>query len=154
MSPCLIDSVSHSPSPFSLNLITKRFLSFPPIALSQFRTTSPAASSVNFHLHYLPYQLYPSAPSAGEDKYEWYKNNKYQGSEEKMQMYTTVMHAEGEQEGIDFKFTGTMANTFEAHRMIYWVQENRGAEAVNNIVNCTLLLPLPPTDRAIKRRDG
>lgn len=133
----LLDHVLHSPSLLS-NFILNCSLPLHLVALSQFRTTSPAASSVSFHLHYLPYQLYPSAPSAGEDKYEWYKNSKYQGSEEKMQMYTTVMRAEGEKEGIGFKFGGTIANTFEAHRMIYWVQENRGAEVVNKLVDCML----------------
>ena len=61
-----------------------------------------------------------------------------------MQMYTTVMRPEGEKEGINFNFGGTIANTFEAHRMIYWVQENRGAEAVNKLVDCMPTRPRPP----------
>ena len=34
-----------------------------------------------------PYQLYPDFSTVGENKYEWYKREKYNNSEQRMQMY-------------------------------------------------------------------
>lgn len=39
------------------------------------------------------------------------------------------MGALGKAEGIDFDFTGTIANTLDAHRILQWIQENKSAEA-------------------------
>ena len=59
----------------------------------------PPSKPVNFTLKFLPYQLYPEASREGEDKYEWYKREKYNASEQKMQMYEKVMGAYGEKVG-------------------------------------------------------
>ncbi|KAK3116026.1 hypothetical protein LTR53_004032 [Teratosphaeriaceae sp. CCFEE 6253] len=94
----------------------------------------PDSTPVTFTLKYLPYQLYPSASQAGEDKYEWYRRSRYGDSEEKMKMYTTLMSAYGVAEGIDYKFGGTVANTLQAHRVIQHFQEVKGAETADKVV--------------------
>jgi len=83
----------------------------------------------------MPYQLYPNASQEGEDKYEWYRKSRYGDSEEKMKMYTDIMSAYGQAEGINYKFGGTVANTLQAHRMIQHYQETEGSETADKIVN-------------------
>ncbi|KAL8942906.1 MAG: hypothetical protein Q9216_001381 [Gyalolechia sp. 2 TL-2023] len=102
-------------------------------ALRQFRSSS-SSKNVNFSVKYLPHQLYPEASKDGEDKYEWYKKSKYNDSEEKMQMYETLMSTYGKQVGIEFDFHGTVANTLDAHRLIQHYQEELGPEVADKIV--------------------
>jgi predicted DsbA family dithiol-disulfide isomerase len=66
--------------------------------------------NVNFHLQFKPYQLYPEASKEGEGKYEWYKREKYQDSEDLMKKYIVVMSAYGRacDPPIKFKFGGTV----------------------------------------------
>lgn len=45
------------------------------------------------------------------------------------------MTAYGIGEGIDYKFTGTVANTLQAHRVIQHFQETKGPETSDKIVN-------------------
>ncbi|PMD66218.1 thioredoxin-like protein [Hyaloscypha bicolor E] len=103
-------------------------------ALRRVRATD-ASSKVNFKMVYYPYQLYPEATQEGEPKYEWYKKSKYGDSEEKMQMYTTLMTAYGASAGISYKFGGTVANTLQAHRVIQFFQEEVGAEVADKLIN-------------------
>lgn len=103
------------------------------IALAQYRD-SPSASKCTFTIKYLPYQLYPEASRKGEDKFAWYKKLKYNESDEKMKMYTTLMSAYGTGCGIDFKFGGTVANTLHGHRIIHWAQEEKGPEVADKVV--------------------
>lgn len=104
-------------------------------ALDTFRTANPSSPTI-FTIHYLPYQLYPDAPKEGEDKYAWYMKSKYADSPEKMKMYTTLMAAYGAGCGIRFMFGGVVANTLDAHRVIQFFQEQKGAEVANRIVDC------------------
>lgn len=103
-------------------------------ALRQVRSTD-ASSKVTFKVLYQPYQLYPEATVEGEDKYAWHKRSKYGDSEEKMKMYTTLMSAYGASAGIDYKFGGTVANTLNAHRIIQYFQEEKGADVSDKLVN-------------------
>lgn len=105
-------------------------------ALSKFESAD-ASSSINFTLKFYPYQLYPEASKEGEDKYEWYKREKYQSSAEKMEMYKTIMSSYGRActPPIDFKFGGTVANTLNAHRVIQHYQEEKGSEVARKIVD-------------------
>lgn len=89
---------------------------------------------------YRPFQLFEDAPQQGEDKYQWYLNNKYNGSEEQMQKYTVLMSAYGVGSGIDFKFGGTIAQTLNAHRVIQHYQEEKGPEVADKIINCRTTL--------------
>lgn len=94
---------------------------------------------MTFTVIYHPYQLYPEASKEGEDKYAWFRKSRYGNSEEKMQMYTTLMSAYGVSAGINYKFGGTVANTMDAHRVIQHFQEDKGPEAADRIINCTPL---------------
>jgi len=96
---------------------------------------SDVSSKVNFSVKYFPYQLYPEASKEGEDKYEWYQKSRYGDSEEKMNTYTTLMNAYGESAGIQYKFNGKIANTFDAHRVIQHFQETKGLETANKIID-------------------
>jgi predicted DsbA family dithiol-disulfide isomerase len=81
-----------------------------------------------------PFQLYPDFPSKGTDKYAWYLDTKYDGSEERMQMYTNLMGSYGSDAGINFSFRGLISNTLEAHRVIQQVQEEKGPEVAGKLV--------------------
>ena len=50
-------------------------------------------------------------------------------------MYTTLMTAYGVGEGINYKFSGTVANTLQAHRVIQHYQEKRGEAVADKIVS-------------------
>ncbi|KAI4624400.1 hypothetical protein J4E83_004074 [Alternaria metachromatica] len=94
-------------------------------ALANYRSTNPS-SPATFTLKLAPYQLYPDATQEGVNKYEWYKNEKYDGSEDRMNKYMTVMGDLGEQEGIEFDFGGgVVANTLHAHRVLQYLQNNK-----------------------------
>ncbi|KAL8791527.1 MAG: hypothetical protein Q9195_005855 [Heterodermia aff. obscurata] len=66
---------------------------------------------------------------------ERYKKTKYDNSEEKLQKYTALMTAYGSSAGIAFNFHGTIANTFDAHRLIQHYQEAISPETANKIVD-------------------
>ncbi|KAL8776807.1 MAG: hypothetical protein Q9213_008123 [Squamulea squamosa] len=104
------------------------------IALRQFRS-SPLSKDASFTIKFFPHQLYPEASKEGEDKYEWYKKTKYNGSEDKMQKYITLMTTYGKEAGIDFDFHGQVANTIEAHRLIQHFQDELGPDIANTIVD-------------------
>lgn len=53
-----------------------------------------------------------------------------------MKIYTTLMSAYGTICSTNFKFGGTVANTIDAHRVVQWVQETKGEEAVMKVVEC------------------
>ncbi|KAJ9133479.1 Thioredoxin-like protein [Coniochaeta hoffmannii] len=85
-----------------------------------------------------PYQLYPDFPAddgGGTDKYAWYRDTKYDGSEERMQTYARLMASYGAEAGINFSLRGVISNTLEAHRVIQQVQEERGPEAAGRVVD-------------------
>lgn len=85
-------------------------------------------------MKFKPYQLYPEASKEGESKYNWYKKSRYSDSEDKMKTYITLMTAYGQSAGIDFKFRGTVANTFNAHRVIQHFQATKGPEVADKLV--------------------
>lgn len=98
-------------------------------ALSTFRTSNPS-SPVTFTLRISPYQLYPDFSREGVDRHAWYRDAKYDGSEERFDKYSAYMCALGADEGIHFDFSsGSFANTFHAHRILQYIQGHHGAEA-------------------------
>lgn len=90
---------------------------------------------MTFTVKYFPYQLYPEAPQEGQDKYSWYRDSKFNGDEEHMRKYVTLMTAYGKAEGIAYKFGGVVANTLPAHRVIQLVQETKGPEVAEKVVD-------------------
>ncbi|KAG9523829.1 thioredoxin-like protein, partial [Aureobasidium melanogenum] len=101
-------------------------------ALKQVQSTE---SGVTFTIKYLPYQLYPNAPQEGEDKYAWYRDARFNADEEHMRKYVVLMTAYGKAEGIAYKFGGRVGNTLQAHRVIQLVQENKGSDAAEKVVD-------------------
>lgn len=105
-------------------------------ALSQARELPEITDHVVFNPVVIrPYQLYPDFPSEGVDEYAWHRDNKYDGSEERMQMYINLMSSYGAEVGINFSFRGTISNTLEAHRVIQKVQEQKGPEVAGRVVD-------------------
>lgn len=102
------------------------------VALSQL--PEEVTSKVTFTLKIAPYQLYPNF-GPPQDKYAWYRDTKYLGSEEKTAMFTELMGQYGAAAGIHFKFGGTVADTLQAHRVIQYFQEADGPERANQLVN-------------------
>ncbi|KAF2251043.1 thioredoxin-like protein [Trematosphaeria pertusa] len=98
-------------------------------ALSEY--SSP---KVTFTLRFAPYQLYPDFSKDGEDKHAWYKREKYNNDEQKMKLYTQYMGELGKQEGVEFDFHGVIANTLDAHRVLFSTQESKGPEAAQKAV--------------------
>ena len=49
-------------------------------------------------------------------------------------MYATLMQSYGEPVGIRYKFTGTIANTLPAHRVLQHFQEAKGPETADRLV--------------------
>lgn len=102
-------------------------------ALSAFRSSNPD-SPVTFTLLLAPYQLYPEFSKDGVDKYAWYRDEKYAGSEERMGMYVEYMTALGRDEGVEMRWKaegeegGVIANTFEAHRILHVLQEEYSSD--------------------------
>ena len=87
-------------------------------ALTTYRSSHPD-SPASFTLKLAPYQLYPDMSQEGVDKYDWYKNEKCNGSEERMGMYMNVMGNLGKEDDITFDFGGgTVGNTLNAHRVL------------------------------------
>lgn len=81
---------------------------------------------MTFTLKLAPYQLYPDFSTAGENKYDWYKREKYNDSAERMQMYIDYMSALGKDDGVEFKFDeGAIANTLHAHRVLQYLQDSK-----------------------------
>jgi predicted DsbA family dithiol-disulfide isomerase len=112
--------------------LAKRRLS---LALDAFHTAHPD-SPVSFKLKFLPYQLYPAVSKEGEDKMQWYKKSRYGDSDEKMNMYKTIMSSYGRPVNISFKFGGVVANTINAHRVVQHWQEEKGPDVAEKIVDC------------------
>lgn len=131
-SPLLTISLNKSP-----NAALRTYLAYLRLskALSQYRSSHPTAP-VTFTLKFASYQLYPDFSQDGEDKYAWYKKEKYNNSEEKMAMYTKYMGALGRAENVAFDFQGAIANTLHAHRVLHWIQENKSSEATAKCLDC------------------
>jgi predicted DsbA family dithiol-disulfide isomerase len=95
-------------------------------ALEAYRFSHPE-SSASFTLKLAPYQLYPEMSQEGVDKYDWYKNEKYNGNEQRMGMYMNVMRDLGKEEGVEFDFgAGMVGNTLHAHRVLQHLQGEMG----------------------------
>lgn len=89
---------------------------------------------VHFTLRIAPYQLYPKF-GPPQDKYAWYRDTKYFGSEDKTEMFTQLMGQYGAACGIKFTFGGVIADTLQAHRVIQYFQEATGPQRANAIVD-------------------
>jgi predicted DsbA family dithiol-disulfide isomerase len=92
-----------------------------------------AASGVEVHVRWRPFQLDPTIPQAGMDRRQ-YMLGKF-GSEERIQQIHARIEPLGEAEGIHFAFDAirVAANTLDAHRVIRWAGA-AGEDVQNRLV--------------------
>ena len=102
-------------------------------ALEQVRA-SPEASAVNFTLRFESYQLHPELPET-IDKQEWYVNTKFLGNADAHKSMQERLAGLAAADGHTLRFDGPIGNTFQAHRVIQQVQEEKGPEAANRLVD-------------------
>lgn len=95
--------------------------------------SSPSASDVNFTLHFEPYQLFPDFAETA-DKKAWYLHEKHFDNEAAAQKYQDHMTSLLEPLGVKLSFEGKMGNTLHAHRVIQHVQESKGPEVTDKLV--------------------
>ncbi|PTE12106.1 DsbA family oxidoreductase [Mesorhizobium helmanticense] len=89
-----------------------------------------AASDVEVHIRWRPFQLDPTIPPEGKDRRE-YMMAKF-GSEQRIREIHARIEPLGEAEGISFAFDAIKVapNTLDAHRLIRWA--GAAGEAVQN----------------------
>lgn len=89
-----------------------------------------AASDVEVHIRWRPFQLDPTIPPGGKDRRE-YMMAKF-GSEQRIREIHARIEPLGEAEGISFAFDAIKVapNTLDAHRLIRWAGAT--GEAVQN----------------------
>ena len=92
-----------------------------------------AASGVEVHVNWRPFQLDPTIPPEGKDRHE-YMLGKF-GSEERIREIHARIEPLGAAEGIDFAFDAIKVapNTLNAHRVIRWAGA-AGEDAQNKLV--------------------
>ena len=118
----------------SYSLSSTCLTSYIPAQVKKAKTNMNGISNCYYSLshfltnRYLNNPLTPCSPRR-------YKRSKYGNSDEKMEMYTTLMSAYGASAGIKYRFDGTVANTLQAHRVIQHYQEEKGTKAADEIIN-------------------
>jgi len=93
-------------------------------ALAEFARSEPALGvQVRWH----PFQLNPDLPAGGLPRAS-YVARKFGGSERAAEIYGRVARA-GDAVGIEFRFDriDVQPNTFDAHRLVAWAQQQRDA---------------------------
>ncbi|MBZ9759655.1 DsbA family protein [Mesorhizobium sp. CA8] len=92
-----------------------------------------AASGIDVHVRWRPFQLDPTIPQGGMDRRQ-YMLGKF-GSEERIQQIHARIEPLGEAEGIHFAFGAikVAANTLDAHRVIRWAGA-AGEDVQNRLV--------------------
>ena len=92
-----------------------------------------AASGIDVHVHWRPFQLDPTIPPEGKDRRE-YMLGKF-GSEERIREIHARIEPLGAAEGIDFDFDAIKVapNTLDAHRGIRWAGA-AGEDVQNKLV--------------------
>lgn len=102
-------------------------------ALEQVRS-SPLSEKIKFTTHYEPYQLNPDFPPSA-NKNEWYLTNKHNGNTEAQKIFQAHMNEQVAPLGLNISFEGEMGNTLNAHRVIQYIQEEKGEEVADKLVN-------------------
>lgn len=92
-----------------------------------------AASGVDVHINWRPFQLDPTIPPEGKDRHE-YMLGKF-GSEERIHEIHARIEPLGAAEGISFAFDAIKIapNTLDAHRLIRWAGAS-GEDVQNRLV--------------------
>jgi predicted DsbA family dithiol-disulfide isomerase len=95
---------------------------------------SPAASAINFTLRFDSFQLHPELPET-LDKHEFYLHTKFLGNADAHKSLQEQLSGLAAAEGHTLRFDGPIGNTFQAHRIIQYVQAEKGPEIANRLVD-------------------
>uniref|UniRef100_A0A8H7NFX5 DSBA-like thioredoxin domain-containing protein n=1 Tax=Bionectria ochroleuca TaxID=29856 RepID=A0A8H7NFX5_BIOOC len=102
-------------------------------ALAKVRA-SQASPDVTFTVRYDSFQLHPDLPQT-VDKQEWYLRNMHMDNTDAQKLYQAHMSDQFTPLGITLNFDGTIGNTFQAHRVIQYFQEEKGPETASRLVD-------------------
>ncbi|KAK5987235.1 hypothetical protein PT974_11359 [Cladobotryum mycophilum] len=101
-------------------------------ALAHVRSSS--SPDITFTLHFEPFQLNPDLPQT-IDRNEWYLENKHMGNPDAQRIFQAHMSGLAEPLGVDMRFDGLMGNTLDAHRVVQYFQDEKGAETAERLVD-------------------
>ena len=104
-------------------------------AISEFKKND---SETLFEVIWRPFQLTPDESVTGVDKM-----SRLEGKfgKERLGQLIPPLKKVGESVGINFAFGGLVANTFNSHRLLDYVQKKKGVEE-QNIVSSTFVFPI------------
>ncbi|VUC22628.1 unnamed protein product [Clonostachys rosea] len=102
-------------------------------ALAKVRA-SQVSPDVTFTVRYDSFQLHPDLPET-VDKQEWYLRNMHMDNPDAQKLYQAHMSDQFKPLGITLCFDGTIGNTFQAHRVIQYFQEEKGPETASRLVD-------------------
>ncbi len=88
---------------------------------------SRVKDAVDVELHFQPFELNPQMGPEGEDVTE-HLIRKYQISAEQVAQNQARIAARGAELGFTFNQRKRIVNTFDAHRLLHWVETEGGAE--------------------------
>jgi predicted DsbA family dithiol-disulfide isomerase len=96
-------------------------------------------NEVSADIHFQPFELNPNMPPGGEDLVEHLGKKYGSTAEQQSQMYQNIK-ARGAEVGFAFHPTGRgrIFNTFDAHRLLHWVEETNGSEAQRRLKKALL----------------
>lgn len=90
----------------------------------------------NYELHFQPFGLNPQLPKSGRNLVE-YLSEKYGMDAERIERTHQHLHERGNEVGFVFGKREHIWNSFDAHRLLYWAEQEVGLEA-----QCKLKLAL------------
>lgn len=77
---------------------------------------------VRAELHFQPFELNPQMPAEGQDIAE-HLTEKYGSTPEQLQHNREMIRARGQDVGFTFNQRNRVYNTFDAHRLLHWAEE-------------------------------
>jgi predicted DsbA family dithiol-disulfide isomerase len=77
---------------------------------------------VRAELHFQPFELNPQMPAEGQDITE-HLTQKYGSTPEQLQHNREMIRARGQDVGFTFNQRHRVYNTFDAHRLLHWAEE-------------------------------
>ncbi|KAI0404679.1 DSBA-like thioredoxin domain-containing protein [Xylaria palmicola] len=99
-------------------------------AIELYRKTYPAASDDTFTVTWAPFYLDPTSPAVGVPVKERYAQK---FGAERFEMIQQRLARVGQEEGINFAFSGRIGNTRDSHRLIQ-LGKTKGSDVENRVV--------------------
>ncbi|KAI5462443.1 hypothetical protein BGZ63DRAFT_423698 [Mariannaea sp. PMI_226] len=98
------------------------------------------SSSVEFAVRFVPFQESPDFPATVDDRFERALEHQHGNNREAQRLFQTYMASLAEPLGVPMNFVGPTGNTFNAHRIIQTVQQRRGSDEANRLVDALFRL--------------